>query len=175
MLLGRQEALGGDELDESPEQLAELQSVIDRSARTAGPAIKQNFVGDGWSMSAAEFVAFWGVARMATVSTASPDGIVHAVPLDIHLVDGRFYIPTFPDSQRLQDHRLNARCAITSWEDAYRAVIVYGNAREVGVDPTARTAETTTEQNYSTGSMVTIEVTPTRIYAIRPPEGHHAS
>jgi len=159
---------------ESPERLAELQAIIDKSARTAGPAIKRNFVSCSWLMSAAEFVAFWGESRMATISTALPKGTVHAVPLDIHLVDGRFYIPTFPDSRRLQDHRLNPRCVITSWEDAYRAVIVYGIAREVDPDPTGRTSETAEEQHYLPSSMVTIEVRPTRIYGIRPPLGHHA-
>jgi nitroimidazol reductase NimA-like FMN-containing flavoprotein (pyridoxamine 5'-phosphate oxidase superfamily) len=162
-------------MHESPETLAQLQAIIDRSAASAGPAIRRNFIGGGWAMSAAEFVAFWGETRMATVSTASRHGTVHAVPLDIHLVDGKFYIPTFPDSHRLQDHRANPRCAITSWDGPYRAVIVYGSAREVPADPTRRTAATAAEQGYTPDAMATVEVTPTRIYAIRPPPGHHAA
>jgi len=162
-------------MNESPKMLATLQRIIDRSAATAGSAIRRNFIGEGWAMSAAEFVAFWGEARMASVATASQTGQVHAVPLDVHLVDGRFYVPTFPDSRRLRDHRENPRCVITSWDGPYRAVIVYGSAREGGSDPTRRTAETAAEQGYTSGAMVTIEVTPTRIYAIRPPEGHPAA
>lgn len=136
-------------MNEAPEKLAELQTIINRSIRTAGPSIKRNFVSDAWSMSAPEFVAFWGQARMATVSTSSVTGSVHAVPLDIHLIDGKFYIPTFPDSRRLQDHKHNPRCVITSWEDAYRAVIVFGTAREVDADPTGRTAETAGDSTTS--------------------------
>lgn len=116
-------------MNESVATLALLQQIIDTSAATAGAAIKRNFIGGGWSMSAAEFVGFWGAERMASISTISGDGAVHAVPLNIRLIDGMFYIPTFADAQRLRDHRVNPRCAITSWDDAYHAVIVYGTAR----------------------------------------------
>ena len=66
------------------------------------------------------------------------------------------------------------RCAIASWEGPYRAVIVYGTAGEVVGDPTSRTSETGAEQGYAPAAMLTIEVTPTRIYAIQPPKGHPA-
>ena len=87
-------------------------------------------------------------------------------------MDGKFYVPTFPDSQRLKDHRANPRCAISSWEDHYRAVIVYGLAQESDVDPTGRTIKTAVEQGYTPTSLLTICITPTRIYGIRPPPGH---
>jgi hypothetical protein len=160
---------------EQPETVARLQELLDHSAATAGPAIRKNFIGGGWAMSAQEFIAFWGESRMATVSTASRSGTAHAVPLDVHLVDGRFYVPTFTDSRRLSDHRENASCVITSWDGPYRAVIAYGDAREVDADPTARTEATAEEQRYDRDQLVTIAVTPTRIYAIRPPTGHHAA
>lgn len=161
-------------MNESPETLRWLQQIIDESARSAGPAIKRNFIGGGWAMSAEEFVAFWDSGPMASLSTVSTDGQVHVAPLEPKLVDGRFYLPTFPDSQRLRDHRANARCAIGSWDGPYHAVIVYGTAREVEGNPTGHTLETAGEQGYAPGEMVTIEVTPTRLYAIRAPEGHPA-
>ena len=92
--------------------------------------------------------------------------------MDPKLVDGKFYLPTFPDSQRLRDHRVNPRCAIAAWDGPYRAVIIYGTAREVTGDPANRTSGAAVEQEYEPGAMVTVELTPTRIYAIRPPEGH---
>ncbi len=159
---------------ETAETLQTLQKIIDRSAATAGSAIKRNFIGGGWSMSAQEFVAFWEKQPMASISTVSAKGKVHVAPLEPRLVDGKFYIPTFPDSARLEDHRANPRCAIAAWDGPYRAVIVYGAAREVPTNPTARTQQTAVEQGYAPGDMVTIEVTPSRIYGIRPPEGHPA-
>ncbi len=159
-------------MNETPDSLRWLQHIIDRSAATAGSAIKRNFIGGGWSMSAEEFVASWGEERMASISTASASGAVHVAPLDARLVDGRFYIATFPDSQRLRDHRVKRRCGIAAWDGPYHAAIVYGTAREVEVDHAGRTDEVTVEQGYERGALVTVEVTPTRIYAIRPPPGH---
>jgi hypothetical protein len=162
-------------MHESSATLRRLQELIDASVATAGPAIARNFVGGGWAMSAEEFVDFWGEGRMAAISTVSAKGAVHTAPLDPKLVDGRFFIPTFANSQRLADHRANPRCSIASWDGPYRAVIVYGNARVVERDPTARSAEVVEEQGLAPGGVVTVEVTPTRIYAIRPPAGHHAA
>jgi hypothetical protein len=161
-------------VNETPDTLSRLQALIDRSAATAGSAVKRNFIGGGWSMSAEEFVAFWNAGPMASVSTVSRAGQVHVAPLEPKLVDGKFYLPTFPDSQRLRDHHANARCAIAAWDGPYRAVIVYGTARECSADPTGRVIKTAVEQGYAPDAMVTVEVTPARIYAIRPPEGHHA-
>lgn len=161
-------------MNESPVTLQALQETIDRSTASAGAAVRRNFIGGGWSMSADDFVAFWKRGPMASISTVSPKGNVHVAPLEPELVDGKFYIPTFPDSARLKDHRANARCAIAAWDGPYRAVIVYGLARQVAADLTGRTGETADEQRYERSSMVTIEVTPTRIYAIRPPPGHPA-
>lgn len=159
---------------ESPEILAGLQQIIDRSAVSAGSSIKRNFIGGGWAMSAVEFVAFWGEGRMAAIATVSAAGTAHAVPLELRLVGGRFYAPTFPDSLRLRDHRANPRCAITSWDGTYRAVIVYGTAREVSHNLTRRIEAFAAEQGYSAGAMATVQITPTRIYAIRPPVGRRA-
>jgi Pyridoxamine 5'-phosphate oxidase len=162
-------------MNESLATLATLQDIIDRSTASAGSAIRRNFIGGGWAMSATEFVAFWGEGRMACVATASRSSTVHAVPLDIHLINGKFYVPTFPDSYRRRDHEDNPRCVITSWDSPYRAVIVRGTARVVAHDPTGRTVATATEQRYSPDLMLTIEVLPVRIYAIRPPAGHRAA
>lgn len=161
-------------MNETPETLARLQEILDRSAATAGPALRRNFIAGRWPMSAEEFVAFWDTRPMASLSTVSANCAVHAVPLDPRFIDGKFLIATFPDSVRLRDHRANPRCAIAASDGPYRAVIVYGDAREVEQDLTSRTAEVAVEQGYSPADMVSIEVTPTRIYAIRPPSGHPA-
>jgi hypothetical protein len=144
----------------TPDDLAHLQRIIDESARTAGPVIRANFGGGGWEMTAEEFVAFWDGQPMASVSTVSASGLVHVAPLEIALVGAEFHIPTFGNSVRLRDQRANPRCAISSWDGPYRAVIVYGDAEVPGGPVTG---------------MVNVVVHPTRIYGIRPPAGHHAA
>jgi hypothetical protein len=140
-------------MHETAETMRKLQEIMARSAATAGPAMRQNFAVPAWTMSAEEFVAFWGEGRMASVSTASARGDVHVAPLDVQLIDGVFHVATFAHAVRLRDHRARPRCAISSWDGPYRAVIVYGDAREAG----------------TVGAMVPVEIVPARIYAIRPP------
>lgn len=157
-------------MDESPETMAALQALIDRSYSTAGPVIQRGHPPD-WRMSATEFVAYWTegrpegqmsiIGRMAVISTASATGAVHAVPLDPILRDGRFYLPTSRDSRRLRDHFANPRCAISSCDGPYRTLVVYGTARITNETYRASDGE----------ELILVEVTPTLIYAIRPPLG----
>jgi hypothetical protein len=120
--------------------------------------MKDAFGSPEWRMSIEEFVAFWGRERMASIATASAGAAVHAASLDIRLVDGVFHVPTFGNAIRLADHRANPRCVITSWDDSYHVAVVYGDA------------------SFLEGAgMLDVRVTPTRIYAIRPPSWHHAS
>ncbi len=147
-------------MDETSAEIEALQRLIDRSAATAGPAIRKNFADPAWTMSAPEFIRFWGSSRMASIATASSSGLVHAAPLEVRLSHGVFHVPTFADAVRLQDLRANRRCAITSWQDPYRAVIVYGRA--------------SLPESPATGT-VDVVVRPTRVYAIRPPPWHHAA
>ncbi len=144
---------------ESPETLRKLQEIIDRSARSAGRVLRENFVSPGWVMSAGEFIDFWSPGRMASISTKSANGTLHAAPLDPTLVNGTFRIPTFRGSRRLADHRANRRCVIVAYDGPYRAVVVYGDAtiEDADSDPDS--------------PMVTVSVAPARIYAIRPPVG----
>ncbi len=145
-------------MDESPETIANLQALIDRSYATAGPVIRRGHP-PNWRMSATEFVGFWTEGRMASVSTTSASGAVHVAPFDPTLCNGRFYLRTGRDSERLKDHLANPRCAISSWEGPYRTVVVYGTARITDETVQSSTAE----------ELILVEVTPTRIYAIRPP------
>jgi len=83
-------------LDETPEAPRGLPQIIDRSAATAGSAIKRNFIGTGWLMSAEEFVAFWGNERIASISTGSAKGDVHVAPLDVRLSTAGSMFPLSP-------------------------------------------------------------------------------
>ncbi len=152
-------------MKESPDQIAWLEEQIYESYRTAGPGIRRNF-GGGTEPTAEQFIRYWQPGTMACISTVSKEGSVHIAPLDPDLVNGKFYILTSADSQRLRDHRANRRCAICSWDKpasgrGVRAVIVYGLAKVLddaaerwGTDALRETA------------MVTVEITPTRIYAV---------
>ena len=94
---------------------------------------------------------------MSAVATVGANPSPHAAPLEVALEGDVFVVPSFAGSLRLKDLRSNPRLVLNTWDDAYTAAIVYGTA---SFEPGA--------------GMVRVEVTPTRIYAIRAPEGHRA-
>jgi len=150
-------------MEESEETLAWRQELIDRSWETAGPVITRSFGSPGWRMSAAEFCDFWRDEPMTSVSTTSASGAVHVTPVQPKFEAGRIYVITAGESQRLKDHRANPRCAIASWDGPDIVVVVYGEVRIL--DEIDRFPET----KWTEPGLVTVEVTPERIYAIRPP------
>jgi hypothetical protein len=117
-----------------------------------------NFTHPAWQMSPEEFVRFWGGTRLASVGTVGDSGWPHAAPVEVTLDGGEFVVPTFADSVRMADLRLRPRLVLTTWDDAYHAAIVYGRA------PIPE----------SSAGNVAVRLAPTRIYAIRAPEGHAA-
>jgi hypothetical protein len=145
-------------VNETPETLAKIEHIMERSIATAGRAMREAFGASEWRMSVQEFIDFWGYERMASIATVSARSEVHAAALDMRLVDGVFHVPTYANALRLRDHRANPRCVITSWQDSYHVAVVYGRATL-----------------HDTVGMVDVQVVPTRIYAIRPPAWHHAN
>jgi Pyridoxamine 5'-phosphate oxidase len=139
-------------------ELEQLQRILDESVASAGPALRANFVAPGWVMSAREFIDFWAGGRMAAVATVSARGRPRVAPLEVSWQAGRLHLPAFANSARLRDHRANPDCAITSWNDAWTAVIVNGQV-ELGEGATG---------------MVSVSLVPTRIFAMRAPAGHHS-
>ncbi|MEX0783058.1 MAG: pyridoxamine 5'-phosphate oxidase family protein [Dehalococcoidia bacterium] len=138
----------------SPDAIAR---AIERAIEKAGPTMAANFTHPAWVMSAEEFVAFWGGTRLASVATVGKSGWPHAAPVEVTLAGDRFLVPAFPNSVRMADLRRSPRLVVTTWDDAWHAAIVYGLAELVG----------------ASGGSITVR--PTRIYAIRAPQGHHAS
>ncbi len=118
-----------------------------------------NFTHPEWAMTATEFRAFWRAPRLCAVGTVGPSGRPHAAPVEVSLLGDRFGIPTFAEAVRLRDLRANPWLSLTTWDDAYHAAIVYGRAEF---------------SEASGGGMVSVEVRPSRIYAIRAPAWHSA-
>jgi hypothetical protein len=135
-----------------------IAAAMARAVADAGPAMAANFTHPAWAMSPEEFRTFWGETRLAAVGTVGRSGWPHAAPVEVSLAGDRFRVPTFADAVRLGDLDRDSRLVLTAWDDAYHAAIVYGRATL----PAERRG------------MVSVELEPARIYAIRAPRGHHA-
>ncbi len=135
-----------------------IEAAMTRALTTQGPAMEENFTAPDWVMSPAEFRAFWRSPRLAAFSTLGAGGRMHASPVDVSFEANEFAVLSFSAAVRVRDVEANRHVVITTWDDAWHATIIYGEARLAD-----RAAE-----------MVRILVKPQRIYAIRAPAGHQA-
>lgn len=148
-----------------PDPLAALQALIDRSVRTATPAVADSIAFPGRQMTAAELVAFWRDARMMAMATVGPSGAPHLAPVHSELDGTTLRLVVYENAIRRADLATNPRVAFTTWKDG-AAAILYGRAREVpGSLRDARAG-----RSGAARRIVTLEVALTRAYAMRAPE-----
>jgi len=146
-----------------PEALAALQTVMDRSRQSAGPAVLDTFERADRRMTAAELVVFWNASRMKAMATSGPGGAPHIAPVHAEFVAGRLRTTIYEDAVRRRDLAVNPQVALTTWGPHGAAAIVYGVAREVP-DSLRETRPGATGRARRT---VALEIEVTRIYAMR--------
>jgi hypothetical protein len=148
-----------------PDPLAALQTLIERSTRTATPSVADSIAYPDRQMTAVELTAFWKDARMMAMATVGPKGQPHIAPVHSELDGPVLRLVIYDDTVRRMDLATNPRVAFTAWKDG-AAAIAYGRAREVpGSLRDARPGRSGRPRR-----VVTIEVALTRIYAMRAPE-----
>ena len=152
--------------DPTPAELLALQALLDRSTRTATPAVADSVAYPARQMSAAEFVEFWRSVRLVAMATVGPAGQPHIAPVHAELAGTMLRLRIYEDTVRRQDLATNPRVAFTTWRADGAVAILYGRAHEVpGSLRPARPG-----QSGRPRRVVTIEVQLTRIYALRPSE-----
>ena len=150
----------------SAEELAELQALIDRSTRTATPSVADSLAFPARQMSAVELVAFWRSVRLVAMATVGSRAQPHVAPVHAELTGTRLRLVIYDNTVRRADLAANPRVAFTTWRDDGAAAIVYGRAREIpGTLREARAG-----RSGQMRRVVTIEVSLTRIYAMRAPD-----
>lgn len=154
-----------NETPDTPEELAELQALIDRSTRTAGAAVGESVAFAGRQMRADAFLAFWRGARLMAMTTVGPGGQPHTAPVHTDIRGTTLRLVVYDDTVRRRDLRTNPRVSFTTWKDG-AAAIVYGRAREVE----GSLRETRPGRSGTPRRVVSIEVALTRVYAMRPPD-----
>jgi Pyridoxamine 5'-phosphate oxidase len=146
-------------------ELAALQAVIDRSTRTATPAVAESVAYPDRQMSAAELIEFWRAARLCAMTTVGANGQPHTAPVHASITGATLHLVIYENTVRRRDLATNPRVSFTTWKDG-AAAIVYGRAHEVPNSLRAtRPGRSGAERN-----VVEIAVQLTRIYAMRPPE-----
>jgi hypothetical protein len=142
-----------------------LQALLDRSTRSASPAVADSVAYPDRQMTAAELVEFWKSARIMAMTTVGPQGQPHTAPVHSTLDGTTLTLVVYDNTVRREDIKTNPRVSFTTWKDGAVA-IVYGKAREVP----GSLRETRPGRSGAPRNVVTIEVALTRAYAMRAPE-----
>ncbi|MDO8431201.1 MAG: pyridoxamine 5'-phosphate oxidase family protein [Candidatus Binatus sp.] len=152
-------------LEKNPPDLAALQSIINRSIRTATPSVADSLAFPARQMTAPQFVEFWTSVRLVAMATVGDHGQPHIAPVHARIEGATLRLVIYDNTVRRVDLSRNPRVAFTTWDADGAAAIVYGRAREI--DGSIRDARP--GQSGKPRSVVEIEVTLTRIYAMRAP------
>jgi hypothetical protein len=143
-----------------------LQALIDRSTRTAGPAVADSVAWPARQMTAADLLEFWQSVRLVAMTTVGPAGQPHTAPVHAALVGPRLRLVVYDDTVRRRDLASNPRVAFTTWRTDGAVAILYGRAHEVPASLRAARPG----RSGRPRRVVEIEVRLTRVYAMRAPE-----
>jgi hypothetical protein len=147
-----------------PEALAALQAILDRSVRTATPAVADSVAYPERQMSAAELFEFWASVRLVAMTTVGPRGQPHTAPVHAELLGPTLRVMIYENTVRRADLAANPRVAFTTWRADGAVAIVYGRAREIP----GSLREARAGRSGEPRRVVGIEVAITRAYAMRP-------
>jgi hypothetical protein len=142
-----------------------LQSLLDRSTRTATAAVADSVAYPDRQMTAAGLMDVWKAARLQAMTTVGPNGQPHTAPVHSTLDGTTLTLVIYDNTVRRADLKTNPRVSFTTWKDGAVAIL-YGRAREVPGSVRASRPG----RSGKPGKLVTIEVQLTRAYAMRAPD-----
>jgi hypothetical protein len=124
---------------ETPEDLAALQDLLDRSMEHAGEHL-QRIITPERRLTAEELSAQLTGMTLLVLATATADGRPIAGPVDGIFHRGRFHFGSSPDSIRFRHIRRGSAVSATHLPGEHLNVTVHGRAEVVDVSPEGDTA-----------------------------------
>lgn len=126
-------------MHETPEDLALLQDVLDRSYADAGPHLRR-IITPQRRLTAAQVCDRLTGMRLLTLATTTADGRPLAGPVDGILFRGAFHFSSAPDSMRMRHIAVRPQVSATHLPGEDLAVTVHGRATPVDVSRAGDTA-----------------------------------
>ena len=112
---------------ETPEEIARLQELLDRSAAAAGPHLRDIITGDRRLSAAAVCERLQGM-RLLVVATVTADGRPLAAPVDGYFLHGSFCFGSGRNSVRMRHLAARPAVSATYLPGEELAVTVHGRA-----------------------------------------------
>ena len=119
---------------ETTEELQSLQVLVNDSIDHAGTFLRQSFQMPAHSLSARQFVHFWGGVQTIALATVTKNAEPRVAPIGALLFHGRFYVPTVLTALRTRHIMRRPAISFTCYQGNDLAVIVHGDATVVQTD-----------------------------------------
>ncbi len=126
-------------MHETPEDLARLQAVHDRSHAAAGAHLREIITAER-RLTAEQLSAQLTGMTLLVLATATADGRPIAGPVDGIFHRGRFHVGSSPESLRFRHIRRGSAVSATHLPGEHLSVTVHGRAEMVDVSPSGDTA-----------------------------------
>ncbi len=121
---------------ETPEELRQLQSLLDASIASAGPHLR-GIISDERRLSAPDLVDRLQGMRLLVLATATADGRPLAGPVDGYFLHGTFWFSSGRDSVRMRHLAVRPAVSATHLPGEDLAVTVHGRAERFATDDAA--------------------------------------
>jgi Pyridoxamine 5'-phosphate oxidase len=112
---------------ETPEEIGQLQVLLDRSAAAAGPHLRDIITGER-RLSAPQVCELLQGMRLLVAATVTADGRPLAGPVDGYFLHGSFYFSSGRDSVRMRHLAARPAVSATHLPGEELAVTVHGRA-----------------------------------------------
>ncbi len=119
-------------MHERPDDLAELQAVLDRSFEAAGPHLR-DIAGPDRRLDAVQLAERLTGMRLLVLATSTRDGRPINGPVDGIFYRGRFHFGSSPESLRFRHLRERPAVSATHLPDESMAVTVHGDAELIDI------------------------------------------
>ena len=119
-------------MHETPEELADLQRVLDESYEAAGEHLKSIITPERRLTAEQVSAELQGMVLLA-LATVTADGAPLVGPVDGHFLHGKFWFGSAPNSVRFQHIRKRPQVSVTHMRGEELVVTVHGTAVEIDV------------------------------------------
>jgi hypothetical protein len=152
--------------------LADLQRLLDESARSAGDALRETFEPEGHMLSARQLAAYFDRSRGFALATVTAEGDPRVAPVGAIFYRAKFHVPTADYSKRVEHLERRDALSLTHFVLGSIAIIVHGRAALLSsTDPDFAALEALHDGGEwwrklrGTDSAVYLRVEPRRVYS----------
>jgi hypothetical protein len=121
---------------ETPEEMANLQALLDASMATAGPHLR-DIITDECRLSAGQLTERLQGMRLLVLATVTTDGRPLAGPVDGYFLHGTFWFSSGRDAVRMHHLVQRPACSAAHLPGEELAVTVHGRAELFGLEDPA--------------------------------------